>query len=56
MQTLVIGDVHDCFHELQALPDRAGRVDRDTIISLGDWVDRGLETPQVLNFFQSCFS
>jgi serine/threonine protein phosphatase 1 len=52
MQTLVIGDIHGCFHELQALLDRAGLVDGDTIISLGDCVDRGPETPQVLNFFK----
>jgi serine/threonine protein phosphatase 1 len=52
MQTLVIGDIHGCFHELQALLDRAGLVHGDAILSLGDCVDRGPETPQVLNFFR----
>jgi hypothetical protein len=52
MQMLVIGDIHGCFHELQALLDKAGLVDEDAIISLGDCVDRGPETPQVLNFLK----
>ena len=52
MQTLVIGDIHGCFHELLALLDKAGLGQDDSIISIGDCVDRGPETPQVLNFFR----
>ncbi len=52
MQTLVIGDIHGCYVELQALLEKAGLSDDDPIISVGDFVDRGPETPQVLNFFQ----
>lgn len=52
MQTLVIGDIHGCYVELQALLEKAGLSDGDSIISVGDFVDRGPETPQVLNFFQ----
>lgn len=52
MQTLVVGDIHGCYFELQALLDKAGLSDDDLIIGLGDIVDRGPETPQVLNFFQ----
>jgi serine/threonine protein phosphatase 1 len=52
MQTLVIGDIHGCYVELQALLDKAGLSDGDSIISLGDFVDRGPETPQVLEFFR----
>jgi serine/threonine protein phosphatase 1 len=52
MQTLVIGDIHGCYFELQALLDKAGLSDGDSIISLGDFVDRGPETPQVLDFFR----
>lgn len=52
MQTLVIGDIHGCYHELQALLDKAGLVDGNHIISLGDCVDRGPETPEVLRFFK----
>lgn len=52
METLVIGDIHGCYSELQALLDKAGLSDDDSIISLGDFVDRGPETPQVLEFFR----
>jgi serine/threonine protein phosphatase 1 len=52
MQTLVIGDIHGCYHELQALLDKAGLADTDSIISIGDCVDRGPETPEVLRFFR----
>ena len=53
MQTLVIGDIHGCYFELQALIEKAILGDGDSIISLGDFVDRGPETPQVLDFFQN---
>jgi serine/threonine protein phosphatase 1 len=52
MQTLVVGDIHGCYFELQALLDKAGLTDDDSIISLGDFVDRGPETPQVLDVFR----
>ncbi len=52
MQTLVIGDIHGCYTELQALLDKAGLADSDKIISIGDCVDRGPETPNVLRFFR----
>ena len=52
MQTLVIGDIHGCYVELLALLEKAGLGDGDSIIAVGDIVDRGPETPQVLDFFQ----
>jgi serine/threonine protein phosphatase 1 len=52
MQTLVIGDIHGCYVELLALLEKAGLGDGDLIIAVGDIVDRGPETPQVLDFFQ----
>jgi Calcineurin-like phosphoesterase len=50
MKTLVVGDIQGCFTEFQellqmALPDR--------IIAVGDLVDRGPESPAVLEFFRS---
>ena len=51
MKTFVIGDIHGCFVELQDLLDKAGIADDDRIIALGDIVDRGPDTPQVLDFF-----
>ncbi len=52
MQTLVIGDIHGCYDELQALLDKTGLTEGDAIVSVGDCVDRGPETPVVLDFFQ----
>ena len=52
MQTLVIGDIHGCYDELQALLDKAGLTEGDAIVSVGDCVDRGPDTPAVLDFFQ----
>ncbi len=51
MQTLVIGDIHGCYDELQSLLDKVGLTDTDAIISIGDCIDRGPETPEVLSFF-----
>lgn len=50
-QTLVIGDIHGCFYELQALLDKSCLCDGDAIIAIGDMLDRGPETPQVVDFF-----
>lgn len=52
MQTLVVGDIHGCFDEFQALLDKAGLTEDDSIVSIGDCVDRGPDTPAVLRFFQ----
>lgn len=52
-KTLIIGDIHGCEYELQALLDKAGLAEGDTIIGAGDGVDRGPETPQVAAFFQN---
>ncbi len=51
MQRLIIGDIHGCFDELQDLLALAGLVRGDEIIALGDIVDRGPQSPQVLQFF-----
>ncbi len=53
MNTLVIGDIHGCSVELQALLDKAGLSSGDQIVAVGDIVDRGPETPEVLGFFQN---
>ncbi len=52
MQTLVIGDIHGCYNEFQALLDKVGLNESDAIVSVGDCVDRGTDTPAVLAFFQ----
>jgi serine/threonine protein phosphatase 1 len=50
--TLIIGDIHGCYDELQALLDKAGIGDDEPIIALGDVVDRGPASPQTLLFLQ----
>jgi predicted phosphodiesterase len=52
MQTLVIGDIHGCYDEFQELLNKAGLTEGDSIVSVGDCVDRGPETPAALRFFQ----
>ncbi len=52
MGTLVIGDIHGCWAELQALLDKAGPGAEDLILSVGDLVNRGPDSPRVLAFFR----
>jgi hypothetical protein len=53
MKALVIGDIHGCYTEMQRLLEKADLTNDDRIIALGDIVDRGLETPEVLDFFRT---
>lgn len=53
VKTLIIGDVHGCYNELQDLLARSGISDNDAIIALGDIVDRGPDTLRVLDFFRN---
>lgn len=50
---LIIGDIHGCWDEFQALLDKAGPGPSDRIIAVGDIVDRGPESEKVLEFFRS---
>lgn len=52
MKTLIVGDIHGCWDELQALLDLAALGSDDRIISVGDLVDRGPQSPRVLRFFR----
>ncbi|MFC1755304.1 metallophosphoesterase [Thermoproteota archaeon] len=52
MKRLIIGDIHGCYTELQELLSKAGVTLSDEIIALGDIVDRGPDSPQVLEFFR----
>lgn len=51
--TLVIGDIHGCWDEFQALLDLAGLGADDELLAVGDLVDRGPDSPRVLNFFRA---
>lgn len=52
MKALVIGDIHGCWAELQALLDKAGPAAEDLILAVGDLVNRGPDSPRVLAFFR----
>ena len=52
MKRLIIGDIHGCYAELQELLSKAGVTSSDEIIALGDVVDRGPDSPRVLDFFR----
>jgi serine/threonine protein phosphatase 1 len=50
MDTYVFADIHGMQHKLQLLLDRiAFRADRDTIVFLGDYIDRGPNSKGVLD-------
>lgn len=49
---LIIGDIHGCFRELEALLAVAGVGDDEIVVSVGDLVDRGPEPGAVVDFFR----
>ncbi len=53
--TLIIGDIHGCHVELQALLDIAAVPDDVQLVSLGDMVDRGPHSLEVLTVFRDRF-
>ncbi len=53
MQRLIIGDIHGCWNELQALIEQAGLSKDDEIIAIGDFVARGPDSPRVLEFIRT---
>ena len=50
MRTLAIGDIHGCRRSLEAMADYAGFAGDDTIVTLGDYVDRGPDSRGVIEF------
>ncbi|MCK4961662.1 MAG: metallophosphoesterase [Anaerolineales bacterium] len=48
MRTLVIGDIHGYYVELQELLEKADLTREDKIIALCDIVDRGPKSAEVL--------
>lgn len=47
---LAIGDIHGCFNALTSLVDFVALRPDDTIVTLGDYVDRGPDSSAVLDF------
>jgi serine/threonine protein phosphatase 1 len=50
MRHLAIGDIHGCIGALRALVDYISPCSDDTIVTLGDYVDRGPDSRAVLDF------
>ncbi len=48
MKTFAIGDVHGCFDALLAVVGFAGITEKDRVVWLGDFVDRGPDSAKVL--------
>lgn len=53
MRTLMVGDIHGCLDELVVLIARAGLTDEDRLIALGDVVDRGPGSWEVIDLLRS---
>lgn len=51
MKQLIVGDIHGCYEEFIELLDKCSLSDDDEIIALGDIIDRGPDSPRVLEFF-----
>ncbi|MFK7910697.1 MAG: metallophosphoesterase family protein [Akkermansiaceae bacterium] len=50
MRTLVIGDVHGCLKALETLVDFVSPTKQDTVVTLGDYIDRGPASKGVIDF------
>jgi serine/threonine protein phosphatase 1 len=52
-RTIVVGDVHGCYEELVELLDRVALSSTDILVSVGDLVDRGPGSVDVVRLFRS---
>lgn len=50
MRVLAIGDIHGCYRALTTLADYVGFTDADTVVTIGDYVDRGPDSRAVLDW------
>jgi serine/threonine protein phosphatase 1 len=53
MRTIVVGDIHGCYAELQHLLAKVDITREDCLISLGDIVDRGPDSVKVYEFLKN---
>ena len=52
-RTVVVGDIHGCYDELQDLLDRVGLGPADRLVCVGDLVVKGEKNREVLDLFMS---
>ncbi len=48
-----IQDIHGCFYEMQSLLDKVGLNEDDEIITVGDFIDRGPDSLEVVKFLRN---
>ena len=51
MRKFAVGDIHGCLHLLKKLIDIIQPTNEDTIIFLGDYIDRGPDSKGVIDFW-----
>lgn len=54
MPTFVIGDIHGCLKSLEALVEFVAPKKTDTLVTLGDYIDRGPSSKSVIDFLSEC--
>ncbi|MFN0201728.1 MAG: metallophosphoesterase, partial [Bacteroidia bacterium] len=52
-RSIIIGDIHGCYDELQQLLAKVQFSEQDVLISVGDIVDRGADSVKVYEFLRS---
>ena len=52
MSDYVIGDIHGCYDELQAMIEKIGLSDDDRLIMVGDYIDRGDQNVAMLQWLE----
>ena len=52
-RTIVVGDIHGCFDELEELLDKVSLKSSDRIVSVGDLISKGPKNREVLQLFMS---
>lgn len=53
MKTIIIGDIHGCFDEFKELLEKSNfDINNDKLILLGDYIDRGPKSFEVLSFLK----
>lgn len=53
MYTYVIGDIHGCYNEFLHMLDKIDCQDDDEIICVGDYIDRGSQSYEMLKWIES---
>jgi serine/threonine protein phosphatase 1 len=50
MSTYVIGDIHGCFDAFKAVFEQSNIMTTDTLVLLGDYIDRGPDSKSVIDY------